>query len=57
MKIGRNVEIKYSKYSNPQKAILSPKYVYKALIGDDSSAGATFRRAKEKRKKTPKTVD
>jgi len=38
------------KYSNPKRHILGAKHVYQAQNGDDSFAGATFRRAEENKK-------
>ena len=46
--MGKNVKIKYS---DPQRHILGAKHVYRAQNGDDSSAGATCRRAEENKKR------
>ena len=39
------------KYSNIKRHILGAQHAYQAQIGDDSFAGATFRRAEENKKK------
>ena len=52
MKIGKNVKIKYS---NPQKEHPWRKTRLISVSGDDSSAGATCRRAEEKKEKKKDT--